>query len=175
MKMKDVRPYSVWTHAYSKRYLTTHPWLWVKDVWYNCKAAYYRSKYGFAPRDVWEFGYAFLEVVPQMLKMLAENGDCYPGTEEFPTPESWKNHLLSISNLFENARDEVRDKKNEYYPAYEKTIWGRHDMSEEEKKKVSEITRKYLKRDSELAMEQEIMIEEAFKLLLRTSIKSLWD
>lgn len=181
MKMKDVRPYSVWTHGWSKRYLLTHPWIWVKDFCGNLRAAYYRSKYGFAPRDVYELGYAFLEVVPQMLKMLAD-GDGYPGNEEFPTPESWRNYLLSISNLLENARDEVRDKKNEYYLAWEEQTWG--DQFEEWydekgnrhlKAKENTIVKKYLERDAQLAREQDIMIEEALELINRVGIKSLWD
>lgn len=175
MKMKDVRPYSVWTLSYTKRHYLTHPWVWFKHVWRNLRAAYWRASKGFAPRDAWEFDYWFLDVISQMLKYLAENSCGYPANDNFPTPESWKNHLLSIANLLENARDEVRDKKNEYYPAYEKTIWGRRDMSEEEKKKASEIAHKYLERDNQLAMEQDTMIEEALKLLAETPLKALWD
>ena len=171
---KNFKKNNVLLYSYTKRYYILHPWNFITETIQNIKAAYHRIVYGWAYRDCWELGYYLLNILPDMFKVLS-TGCGYPGTEEFPTPESWKNHLLSISNLLENARDEVRDKKNEYYPAYEKTIWGRRDMSEEEKKKVSEITHKYLKRDSELAMEQEIMIEEAFKLLLRLSIKNYWD
>ena len=175
MKMKDVRPYSVWTYPYSRRYYWRHPWVLLKDFWWNIKAAYWRSKYGFAPHDVWEFGYAFLEVVPQMLKYLAENGSGYPGDEEFPTPESWRNHLISIANLLENARDAVRDEKNEYYPAYRDKINGNWRPDDAETFTPDDIVKRYIDRDVELAREQDIMIEEALELLKKTQLKALWD
>lgn len=158
MKMKDVRPYSVWT---GRRWLLTHPWAAIKEFFLDLRAGYWRSKYGFAPRDVWNFDSWFLEVVPQMLKYLAENGCGYPDNEKFPTPESWKDHLLSISNMLENAREEVRDQKNEYYPAY--------------LEKNDEITKKYFERARQLAEEQDTIIEEALKLLASTPLKAIWD
>lgn len=183
MKMKDVRPYTIWTYPYSKHYYLTHPWRLVKEFWHNLRGAYWRSKYGFAPTDVWEFGYAFLEVVPQMLKYLAENSMGYKimkddGNDE----ENWHNHLISISNLLENARDEVRDKKNEYYPAWKKQTlddqfesWYDEKGYRHMKAKNNEVVNNYLKRDRELAAEQDIMIEEALKLMAETPLKAIWD
>lgn len=187
MKMKDVRPYSVWTHGWSKRYLLKHPWIWVKDFCSNLRAAYYRSKYGFAPRDVWELGYWFLDIFSQMLKYLAENGVGYKvldekNFDEDIAAEDWKNHLLSISNLLENARDEVRDKKNEYYPAWEEQTlndqfeeWYDEKGNRHLKAKDNTIVKKYLERDAQLAREQDTMIEEALELINKVGIKSLWD
>lgn len=183
MKMKDMRPYSVWKTSYSKRWLLTHPWIAIREFWYNLRAAYWRSKYGFASRDVWEFGFWFLDVVPQMLKYLAENGCGYPGDDKFPTPESWRDHLLSIANLLENARDEVRDKKNEYYPQYvEETNknWKREWITDEKGNRIyqpidSTITKKYFAREKELSDEQDVMIEEALKLLIETPLRAIWD
>lgn len=85
----------------------------------------------------------------------------YPDNEKFPTPESWKDHLLSISNMLENAREEVRDQKNEYYPAY--------------LEKNDEIAKKYFERARQLAEEQDTIIEEALKLLASTPLKAIWD
>ena len=183
MKMKDVRPYSVWTLSYSKRYYLTHPWVWFKHVWCNLQAAYWRSRYGFAPQDIWEFGYWFLDIIPQMLKYLAENGCGYPGNDDFPTPESWKNHLLSIANLLENARDEVRDQKNEYYAEYMEHIeknWEREWTTDENGNRVhrpvdNDIIKKYFKREQKLTEEQDVMAEEAIKMLAETPIKRIWD
>lgn len=184
MKMKDVRPYSVWTLSYTKRYYLTHPWVWFRHVWCNLRAAYWRSKYGFCPTDVFEFGYWFLDVIPQMLKYLAKNAVGYPGNDNFPTPESWENHLLSIVNLLENARDEVRDQKNEYAKEFykfldSKTIIEETDENGNKVHKIApapvEVEHKYFKRDMELAEEQDVMIEEALKLLAETPLKALWD
>lgn len=183
MKMKDVRPYSVWNFSYTKRYYLLHPWSWIQHFWQNLQAAYWRSRYSFAPRDVWEFGYWFLEVVPQMLKYLAENGCGYPGDEKFPTSECWENHLLSISNMLENARDEVRDQKNEYYPLYLEEIeknWSREWKTDENGNRIykpleSEITKKYFERESQLMKEQEVIAEEAIKMLAETPIQRIWD
>lgn len=183
MKMKDVRPYSVWNMGYSKRYLLTHPWIAVREFWYNLRAAYWRSKYGFTPLDTYEFGYWFLDVIPQMLKFLAENGCGYPGDEKFPTPESWKNHLLSISNMLENARDEVREQKNEYYPQYIEEIeknWEREWVTDENGNRIykpvnSKISNKYFERERQLMKEQDIIAEEALELLASVPLKRYWD
>lgn len=180
MKMKDVRPYSVWTLSYSKRYYLTHPWVWFRHVWCNLRSAYWRSKYGFCPGDVWEFGYWFIEIAPQMLKYLAENGCGYPGNDDFPTPESWKNHLLSIANLLENAREDVRDQKNEYYDEYMKHIEEYEWVTDDNGNKVyrpidNNISKKYIEREQQLAEEQDVMAEEAIKMLAETPIKRIWD
>lgn len=176
MKMKDVRPYSVWSSCYTKQYYFKHPWVWCKHFWRNLRAAYCRARYGFYPSDVWEFGYWFLDVVPQMLLYLTDNSVGYPGDDQFPTPELWGAHLRSIANLLENARDEVRDEKNEYASAY----FNEEDsiFKQQENKiviKESDIFDKYYKRDLELAREQDIMIEEALKLLAKTPLKRIWD
>lgn len=176
MKMKDVRPYSVWSPCYTKQYYIKHPWIWCKHFWRNLRAAYWRARYGFCPSDVWEFGYWFLDVVPQMLLYLADNSVGYPGDDQFPTPESWDAHLRSIANLLENARDEVRDEKNEYAADYFKE---EDSIFEQQGNKIiikeSDTFDKYYKRDLELMREQDIMIEEALKLLAETPLKGLWD
>lgn len=173
---------NVFTLSYKKTYYLKHPIKFFNEVFNNIRAAYWRVSKGFAPRDAYEFGYWFLDIIPQMLKVLS-TGCGYPGDEKFPTPESWKNHLLSISNMLENARDEVREQKNEYYPAYMKELeknWEREWVTDENGNRIyrpvnSEISNKYFARERQLIEEQDIIAEEALKLLASVPLKRYWD
>lgn len=177
MKMEKRRP--IWKRYFKRSYYLRHPLRLLREIRDNLRATIGRAQYGWAPRDVWSLGDWLLDILPQMLEYLADNGAGYPGDERFPTPEAWRKHLISISNLLENARDEARDLKNEYAADYHKELDEWFNSMDREKRYInnepSEITEKYIKRDMELAEEQEAMIEEAFKLLLSVSIKSYWD
>lgn len=179
---KNFKKNNVLLYSYTKRYYILHPWSFITETIRNIKAAYHRIIYGWAYRDCWELGYYLLNILPDMLKVLS-TGCGYPGDEKFPTPESWKNHLLSIANLLENAREEVRDQKNEYYAGYMEHIeknWGHEWTTDETGNKVyrpvdNDIVKKYFKREQELAEEQDVMAEEALKMLAETPIKRIWD
>lgn len=181
--MKMEKRQSVFTFAYTKRYYLRHPLRFLRELSDNLREALHRARYGWAPRDCWNLGYWLLDVLPQMLIYLVDNGTSYPGNERFPTLESWRNHLLSIANLLENARDEVRDGKNEFYPAYEEETnknRKREWITDEKGNRIYQpidntITKKYIKRDAELTKEQEVMIEEALKLLAETPLRAIWN
>lgn len=158
---------NVFRYNYRRRYYLRHPIKWWRETISIFKAAWRRATKGWCHSDCWELGYWFLEVMPQMLIYLADNGYGYPGNDSFPTPESWSDHLHSIANLLLNAREEVRDEKNEY--------WQEYSAKLEAGVERDEIWQKYFKRDQELAEEQDIMIEEALKLLVETPLKALWD
>lgn len=170
---------NVFSFSYRKRYYLKHPIRFFKEIWWMLRAAYMRATKGWCYGDVWELGYWFLDVMPPMLKYLADHGEGYKGE----TPEEWHDHLYGIANLLENAREEVRDQKNEYFPAYDAQMhsnWKRDFTTDEHGNRVhkpydNEIVRAYLKRDRELEVEQDVMIEEALKLLAETPLKALWD
>ena len=170
---------NVFSFSYRKRYYLKHPIRFFKEIWWMLRAAYMRATKGWCYGDVWELGYWFLDVFPPMLKYLADHGEGYKSE----TPEEWHNHLYGIANLLENAREESRDQKNEYYEGYEDYLKTRHQKNLEKdehgnviyKPDNAEIVRLYFKRDRELEAEQDVMIEEALKLLAETPLKALWD
>ena len=89
-------------------------------------------------------------------------------------------HLLSIANLLENAREDVRDQKNEYYDEYMKHIGEYEWVTDDNGNRVyqpidNNISKKYIEREIQLAEEQDVMAEEAIKMLAETPIKRIWD
>lgn len=174
---------NVFSYGYKKSYYIKHPIKWWRETISNFKAAWRRATKGWCHMDCWEFGYWFLDIVPDMLDYLADNAAGWPVDDKYPTYEDWQNHLRSIANLLRNAREESRDQKNEYYEEYEKYLKTQHQKNFEKdehgnviyKPDNAEIIRLYFKRDGELEAEQDIMIEEALKLLAETPLKALWD
>lgn len=163
---KNFKKNNVLKYSYRMRYYIYHPLKFIRETIQNFRAAYRRVVYGWCYLDCWNLGYHLLDILPDMLIVLS-TGRGYPGNDRFPTPESWSDHLHSIANLLLNAREEVRDEKNEY--------WQEYSAKLEAGVERDEIWQKYFKRDQELAEEQDIMIEEALKLLAETPLKALWD
>ena len=173
---------SVLSYGYRLRYYVRHPIKFLRETRSIIKAAWWRITKGWCPGDCWEFAYWFLDVAPEMLDYLADHACGYPGNEKFPTYESWQEHLRAISNMLKNSRDEVRDKKNEYTEAHEKELetgWQRYTTNSDGSKTVvvsdSPTFNNYYNRDLELSREQDVIIEEAFKLLAETPFKGIWD
>jgi len=62
-----------------------------------------RIECGFCDADWWNMDDYLIKLLPAMLRRLANKTIAYPGTEEFPTPESWTEYLESTAELFEHA------------------------------------------------------------------------
>jgi len=62
-----------------------------------------RSKYGIARADIICLHDYFGLVLANGLRLLAEYQHGWPGTEEFPTPESWETKLIEIAEKLEQA------------------------------------------------------------------------
>ena len=73
----------------------------VKRVPSLVRNVYERARYGYGHRDLWSFDHYLARVVSRAATDLAENGHGYPGTEEFPDEESWKNFLRELSRDLE--------------------------------------------------------------------------
>ena len=148
-------------------YYLTHPIKFLRDTRSVMRACWRRITRGWCYGDVWNMYDWFLDVIPDMLDHLADHGSGYPGVDEFPTPESWENHLHTIASMLRSGRDEARDPQNEYADAYYKMIYGEtYDR---------ELSKKYCARDTELAQEQEEQIKQALILLGETPLTRLWD
>lgn len=91
---------------YQTRYYLTHPWKWFQHLFQSIKDAYHRAVWGFCPTDVWNIDEYLLAVLPHMFRYLAKNGCAYPGTNQFPSPEAWHEHLEELANTLDSLQDE---------------------------------------------------------------------
>lgn len=64
---------------------------------------------GFCDGDWWDMDSYLLELLPAMLNRMADKTISYPGTEEFPTMESWQAWLRETANYFILARQYQED------------------------------------------------------------------
>ena len=174
---------NVFQYSYIRRYYLRHPFKWWRETISNFKAAWRRATKGWCHTDCWEFGYWFLQVVPDMIDFLADKGQGYPDNDKFPTPESWSAHLHLIAALLRNAREDRADLENEYYPAYQRMLdngencehWTDENGNDHVRWKDTEIGRNYHRRANEIAEKQDRMINEALRLLAETPLKAIWD
>lgn len=139
------------------------------------KWAYQRVTRGFCDYDYWDLDTYLSELLAQSLKKLADDGNGYPGTEEFPTYESWQEYLYKIVDLLRFSLNE--NMPNEYEEAWMKTWEDKDNFLEsvnnptpEEK----EITDKYLKKERENELLKHKAQDEALDMIKHV-YNDLWD
>ena len=168
--------------SYSKRYFLTHPWKWFEEVWTNIKNGWMRATKGYCYTDIWNIDNWFCEVLPPMLRYMADHGCAHPGVAPFETEEKWHDWLHEIANKLEWCSETWREenKINEYYQPYmdeiEKTLkqydgldWLGHS-SEKEK----ELMSKYYDREMELYAESQKRLTETLNEMAEHWGR-LWD
>ena len=148
--------------SYSKRYYLTHPWKWVKELFCNLKNAYRRAKYGWAYSDCWNMDSWLLEILPQMLRHMADEGCAYPGYEPFETPEKWEDWLHSMADVLESLQEDNWYSQNEYA----KDFHIRHNDKE--------LDQLYFLETENLYNERQQLLENTFAQLVK-NFNSLWD
>ena len=85
---------SCWSWPYTKRWYITHPWIWIIHLVHNIKAAWQRSKYGYAKRDIYDMREWLLQILPNMLEdMTTRTVQSYPNHPPFDTWEEWERWL----------------------------------------------------------------------------------
>lgn len=136
-------------------YYLCHPWIFFRHLHANLRDAHWRIKYGWAPRDVWNWDNWFLNVAPAMFKYLAENSSGYPGREPFETSEKWTTWLKEMAEKLENCREENYEKENEYYAEYMKQFEN-YDFNKENK----ELDEKYFAREHEIFEDVQKQLKE---------------
>ena len=174
--------YSVWYMPYSKRYLLTHPWKWVRRAWHNIRDAWRRSVYGWTYGDVWNWDSWFMHTVPDMLRYMADHGSAYPGREPFTTPERWHDWLHETADLIETGREDWQEEHNEYYKDYMKHIMDKWEpMIPDENgfyhtpvRGKTPLEEKYFERSKELAKQGEDNVRRALADI-GEKIYFLWD
>ena len=98
-EFRDWYPFKFWHH----------PLEFFSSLWKYLRARYLRGKYGWAPCDTWNMDYWFLKVIPEMLDYLAEHTHTYPGTDEFPTFESWQEWLRKTADNLRSCTEEEQE------------------------------------------------------------------
>lgn len=166
------------------RYYLTHPWKFFKELYWNFRYGWQRATKGYCNMDKWNFDTWFLEIVPDMLDELAESGCGYPGTEEFPTAESWKTFLHNLASDLRLCTEEAAEKMNEYYEDFLHSFKSDRLTRKDENGNLvvdlqhtpegEKIAKKYFVRCKEINEEQDAIREEAFARLGRV-LPLIWD
>ncbi len=160
---------SAFSFPFSTRYYLTHPWTWFKDLYEGLKSAHMRVRYGFCWPDIWNYYDWYLRTTPQMLRYLGLHSSGYPGVAPFDEPGKWSSWLLWAADELEASREEVFEKRNEYYEEYMKQFenW-------EPNRKVSELDKKYFAREKELYDEMNARRKKVMEQISQY-FPMLWD
>lgn len=150
------------SYPYPRRYYLRHPLKWIYHTGCNFRNAWDRATKGYCNEDWWNMDGWMLAILPQMLDDLAQNGNAYPGNEEFDTSEKWEKCIKGIAANLRLCTEDAADKMNEYYEEFHKDIHN------------EDMCHKYFARMKEINEEQEAIREETFKELGRVS-PMLWD
>lgn len=169
---------NVWkTYHRPARYYFTHPWIWIKDMYYNCKAARERARQGYATRDIWNLDKWLLTILPPMLRELANDPDgAYPGTEPFETPEKWELWLYNMAKQIESLQEDWAETKNEYEEKYI-ALWAEqhpyHNQAHSDEE-LDDLREKWLARVQELDEQQQELTIKVFEEIGR-HLYQLWS
>lgn len=164
---------SVFSWSYSKRYYRLHPWIWIKELFDNIRAGWMRATRGYCYSDIWNWDSWFLEIVPTMLHILANEGQAYPGSSDFPTPESWHDWLQQISANFISCREEEQEKRNQYRDDFMNEI-DKHFSTNPPLSSSNEIAQLYFNREKEIFDESQTVLRDTF-LELSKHFYQIWD
>ncbi len=138
-----------------------------------------RARYGVSRVDGWSFhDYAGI-VLANGLRILAEDSHGWPGTEEYPTFESWTAKLNEIADKLEQASttDKQIDKM------FNEIEWGEEDFKPAgledfpdwlEKETSTPAFKEYSRRTDEIRNLAEKNLKEAFEWLAK-NWWGLWD
>ena len=155
-----------------------YPRNWIKNIrvfFRQFKWAYQRITRGYADIDWWDMDVHISRLLVQMLRKLADEGMGYPGNEEFPTPESWKDYLYKIIYYLNYSMQD--NLPNPYEDVWIKTWEGKsfkEQFSGKSSPEEKEITDKYL--DVELANDQKkIEARKKAWAMLDPIFERLWD
>lgn len=173
--------------SWRPRYYLTHPIEFIRTIFRNIGDMWRRATRGWTYKDVWNFNYWFLEVIPDMLDYLADHGYGYPGDDEFDTPEKWNEWLHAQAAAIRSCQEEEQEKRNEHREEYEAALDQTHISSHpdpkhpeymildfDESENMDEIRERYWARAGEISNEAKEELIKAMTELARR-MPSLWD
>ena len=157
-----------------------YPWKypsnWFKNVKYffrQCKWAYQRATRGYCDYDCWDLDSHLTHLMAQSIKDLADNTHGYPGTDEFPTYESWKRYLYKIVYLLNYSLQE--DMYNPYTEVWEGT-WENKSLEDINKRtpEEEEIVHQFLDYETENEKKKRAALNQALEMITHVW-GQLWD
>lgn len=172
---------NVWYWPFSTRYYLLHPWKWFSELFSNIRAAYRRAKYGWCYMDAWDCGCWLLEILPQMLRHIAEYGCGSPiGYEE----TEWHDWLNNMANKLELLQEDNWYSQNEYEKEFHRlsdlrrkeirNSKGLLTINWENDEDFERIKNLYFNRNTELNNERDRLLKEVGTELFE-KIPNLWD
>ena len=175
---------SVLGFSYRPLYYIKRPWKFFKEAYWNIRNFIHRGRFGFGYVDIWCMDEYLLDVIPMMLRHLADYSCGYPGVEPFDTPEKYKNFLKRLAEKFENCREENIDERNEYTDAFNNMMETARKREKDKNEytvttvnftdEEKEIKNKYFNRMVDIQDERDAAIIEAYKELAENH-NILWD
>lgn len=169
---------NVMNWSFNKKYYLKHPWKWFSELFSNLREAYRRVKYGWAYQDCWNLDFWMLEVLPPMLRHMADEGCAYPGTAPFETPEQWHDWLHSMADVLESLQEDNWFNQNEYEKDFHQLSHWHNDTNSNitltNGQDYETLSKLYFIRSHELVDERQKLIENTF-LELAKYFTMLWD
>ena len=178
-----IKKRSVFNYSYSKKYLLTHPWKFIKEFFQNCNHAWRRAIYGWTWEDCWNLDDWLLNILPEMLRHMADYGSAYPGFKneevDFSTPEKWDDWLHSMADVLESLQEENWFSQNEYEEEFHKQSElhrskGNKSITEMNDEDFDTLRELYFARIDELTKERKKLLIDTFSKLGQ-HLDCLWD
>ena len=153
-----------------------YPSNWIKNArlfFRQFKWAYQRITKGYCDADWWDLDSHLTRLMADSIQDLADKGMGYPGTDEFPTPESWQKYLYRICYLLRYSLEELPNKYEDVWTAnlekkdFLKTI---NNPTPEEK----EISKKYFDIEMKNEEKKRAAQQEALQMIAHV-MGNLWD
>lgn len=150
-----------------------YPSNWIKNTglfFRQFKWAYQRITKGYCDADYWDLDTHLSRLMAQSIKELADNTHGYPGTEEFPTYDSWRAYLYKIVYLLNYSLQE------DMYNPYEKD-WLETFKEHFNKKRTPEeedIIKKYIDYEIENDKKKRDAQDKALSMIQHV-YNHLWD
>ena len=185
---KKMNQLALFTFPYKKSHYLTHPWKWMKDLYWNVRNFIHRGRYGYAYTDVWNFCDWYPRVGAEALRYLALHNSGYPGHYPWNTIDEWREYLNYLANRLERCANsqaiDFGEERNEYAEAFDELmerrrqekrdaqgnmVWSYELTPEEE-----ELRKKYFDRAKELANVDHEYNKETYRWI-GEDIGRLWD
>ena len=106
-----------------------------------------------------------LEILPDMLRALADRSVGYPGSPPFDTDEKWRDWLTDLARRFEYCQENRVFARNKYAEEYYKPFPSIP---------VEEVRELYYEENKKLFAERQEILKQAFNELSE-HIDELWD
>lgn len=105
---------NVWKLAVDCRpqYYMRHPIKFIRDIKYGLRWSWQRITRGYAHADVFNLGFYLSELLPKMLRDLADTAVGYP--DGFETYEEWIEYLRKMADHLENGQENQKVETNQW-------------------------------------------------------------